>query len=112
MSNEVDKAGSYELLPDERETHFCMTGDNHNEFLVFSDDPYWVRRLDKIAYGVPVGAGKEYRLRADQILVRAGKPKREYTDSQRLAMSERAKFMGKNTTGNQALHRQPVTAGV
>lgn len=103
MSNEIGKIGSYEMLPDERETNFNMVGDNHNEFIVFSDDPYWVRRLDKIAVGVVVGAGKEYRLRADQILVRAGKPQREYTDAQRLAMSERAKFMGKNTTGNRVL---------
>ena len=110
--SEVGKVGSYELLPEERETHFNMTGDNHAEFVVFSYDPYWVRRLDKIAVGVAVGAGKEYRLRADQVLVRAGKPQREYTDAQRAAMSERAKFMGKNTTGNHVLHRQPVTADV
>ena len=103
MSNEVGKIGSYELLPEERETHFNMVGDNHNEFIVFSDDPYWVRRLDKIAVGVAVGTGKEYRLRADQVLVRAGKPQREYTDAQREAMSQRAKFMGKNTIGNRAL---------
>ena len=110
--SEVGKVGSYELLPEERETHFNMSGDNHNEFIVFSDDPYWVRRLDKIAEGKIIGAGKEYRLRADQVLVRAGKPQREYTDAQRAAMSERAKFMGKNTTVNHVLHRQPVTADV
>ena len=103
MSNEVGKIGSYELLPEERETHFNMVGDNHNEFIVFSDDPYWVRRLDKIAVGLAVGTGKEYRLRADQVLVRAGKPQRAYTDAQRTAMSERAKFMGKNTIGNRVL---------
>jgi hypothetical protein len=61
-----------ELLPEERETHLNMTGDNHNEWIVFTDDPYWIRRLDKVATATRiVGGGKEYRLPARQLTLRA-----------------------------------------
>lgn len=89
-----------ELLPEERETHFNMTGDNHNEWVVFSDDPYWIRKLDKVAAGVAVGAGKEYKLRADQLLLRAGKAHRTYTDEQKAVLAERMRGLSKTKAGN------------
>jgi hypothetical protein len=64
-----------ELLPEERETHLNMVGDDHGTWIVFSDDPYWMRRLDRIAEVVRVtGVGKEYRLDANQVIIKA-KPK-------------------------------------
>jgi K+/H+ antiporter YhaU regulatory subunit KhtT len=64
-----------DMLSEERETHFNMTGDNHSEWVVFTDDPYWIRRLDKIGAVLrEYGAGKEYILSASQVTVRA-KPK-------------------------------------
>lgn len=65
-----------DLALEERETHFNMTGDNHDLFEVYTDDPYWIRRLDKIAvvWKVEKGGGKHYRLDASQITVKA-KPK-------------------------------------
>jgi len=32
-----------ELQLEERETHFTMTGDNHTQWVIFTDDPYWSR---------------------------------------------------------------------
>lgn len=72
-----------DLTLEERETHFNMTGDNHDLFEVYSDDPYWIRRLDKIAvaWRIEYGGGKHYRLDASQITVRA-KPK-ELSESEK-----------------------------
>ena len=94
------------LDPAERETHISMAGDDHSQWLVFSDDPYWQRRLDRIAVGAPVGAGKMYTLRAEQVLLRKGK--RTVSDAQRAAMAEGAKFMRKSTHPDHIL--QPSTA--
>ena len=33
----------------ERETRLSMTGDDHGTWDVFTDDPFWISRLDKIA---------------------------------------------------------------
>ena len=33
----------------ERETRFSMMGDDHGTWDVFTDDPMWIARLDKIA---------------------------------------------------------------
>lgn len=67
---------AYELSPEERETIISMTGDNHDTWIVYSDDPYWQRRLEKL--GIQPfevrGARRKYRLRADQVLLRKGKP--------------------------------------
>jgi hypothetical protein len=72
------------LLPEERETVLHMTGDNRDDWFVYSDDPYMMRRLDKLAEVVRiVGSGKEYRIRADQILLRKGK--RQVSHAQRQA---------------------------
>lgn len=78
-------------ITDHRETHFGMTAVNHEEWVVFTDDPYWIRRLDRIATGKPVGAGKQYILRADQVLVRAGK--RQVSAEQRQKSAERMNLL-------------------
>ena len=57
----------------ERETHLNMTGDDHGTWDVFTDDPFWIARLDKIATAYKVnGEGRWYKLRADQVVVRIG----------------------------------------
>jgi hypothetical protein len=73
------------LQPDERETCLSMTGDNHDEWIVFTDDPYMIRRIEKLGVqpAEKVGAGFEYKLNADQVLLRKGK--RRVSDSQRNA---------------------------
>lgn len=90
-----------DLVPEERETCFNMTGDDHTVFQVFSDDPFWIRRLEKLG-AVPtavVGAGFTYTLRADQLLVRKGK--RLVSEEQREALRQRANFGGKIPSGTR-----------
>ncbi len=81
------------ILPEERETCINMNGGDHASWEVFSDDPYWIRRLDKIATGTPKGFGFVYQLTADQVLVRKGKRKVERTPEQAAAMKLRAQLM-------------------
>lgn len=65
-----------DLTLEERETCFNMAADNHGLWDVYTDDVYWIRRLDKIAkaWKIEYGGGKHYKLDASQITVRA-KPK-------------------------------------
>jgi len=78
-----------QLQPEERETHLNMVGDDHSTWVVFSDDPYWIRRFEKlgIAPTAQTGSGYEYTLTADQVLIRKGK--RHVSDETRTAMRER-----------------------
>jgi hypothetical protein len=62
--------------PKERETAITQSSENHKAWEVWTDDPYWQRRLDHIATGRPSGSGRNYTLRADQVLLRKGKPQR------------------------------------
>lgn len=72
---------------DEMETVFCIVASDRDVVTVFSDDPFWMRRLDKIGTFVRnTGEGKEYTLRADQFVVRAGK--RQVSETQRAAATE------------------------
>jgi len=86
-----------DLQPDERETHLSMAGTEHGHWDVFTDDPYWIRRLEKL--GIEpiriVGAGCQYRLTADQVMIRKGK--RHVSDATRTAMIER--LQNSRTTG-------------
>jgi hypothetical protein len=76
-----------ELLPEERELHIWMMGDDHTTFMVFTDDPYWIRRLDKVATATRiVGEGKEYKLPVKQITIRAGR--KNLSDSERKRLAE------------------------
>lgn len=57
----------------ERETRLVMMGDDHTQFDVQTDDPFWIARLDKVATAYKVnGEGRWYKLRADQVVVRIG----------------------------------------
>lgn len=82
MTNELSNA--------ERETHLNMTADDRSVWIVFTDDLVMMRRLDAIAEFVrAVGSGKEYRLRADQVLIRAGK--RTVSEENKRKFAERMK---------------------
>lgn len=67
---------AHELNPEERETVISMAGDDHDTWIMYSDDPYWQRRIEKL--GIQPfearGAGRKYRLRAEHVLIRRGKP--------------------------------------
>ena len=76
-----------ELEIAERETHLNMTGDDHDTWIVYSDDPYMMRKLDKIAEFVKrVGWGKEYKLRAEQVTFRTGKNR--VSDERRVELAD------------------------
>jgi hypothetical protein len=60
--------------PKERETALTMSSEDHSRWHVWTDDPYMMRRLDRLAAGEPADSGKRYTLRADQVLLRKGKP--------------------------------------
>ena len=80
-----------ELAPEERETSLNMTGDKHDEWEVHTDDPYWIRRFEKLGIqpSAKVGVGNKYILRADQVLIRRGKP--QVSEATRQARSARLK---------------------
>lgn len=90
---------SNELSNVERETHLNMVADDRSVWIVFTDDPVMMRKFDKIAeLKRVVGAGKEYRLRAEQVSFRSGK--RQLSDEQKAKLSARM----------QAMHRNKATA--
>ena len=85
-----------DLANSERETHLNMTADNRNEWVVFSDDPVMMRKLDTIAEFVKtVGEGKEYRLRTEQLSFRKGK--RELSAERKAQLAERMRSLRRNT---------------
>lgn len=84
------------ILPEERETCLNMNGGDHSAWEVFTDDPYWIRRLDKITTGTEKGLGKVYKLTADQVLIRKGKRQTKRTPEQIEAMKLRASLIRKN----------------
>lgn len=88
MSNELSNA--------ERETCFSMMADDRTVWEVFSDDPVMMRKFDAIAEFVGiVGAGKTYRLRADQLSFRKGK--KQLSPERKAQLAERMRAMRRNT---------------
>lgn len=80
-----------ELSNAERETHFNIMADDRSKVYVFSDDPVWMQRLDRIATGAAHGSGKKYELRIDQLVVRKGK--KQVSEAQRAQLSARMRSM-------------------
>lgn len=89
------------LTQQEQETHLNMTADDRNTWQVFSDDLVMQRRLEGIgATLVRVaadGIGKHYTLRADQVLIRAGK--RKVSEAQREQSSARLRASRRTSNG-------------
>lgn len=75
---------------DEIETAFYQNAANRKVWSVFTEDPVWVRKLEK-AGAVLVkdnqNGGKTYTLRADQVLIRTGK--RQVSDEQKARSATR-----------------------
>lgn len=84
-----------ELITDHRETMLNMAAGNHGEWELFSDDPFWMRRLEKLGIKPfeKAGEGYIYKLRADQVLIRAGK--RGVSDEQRKKAAERMRLLNR-----------------
>lgn len=79
------------LSNEERETHLNMTGDDHSMWHVFTDDPYWVRRLERVGATLvrETATGREYRLPANQLSIRKPSTRREMSESEKQALVER-----------------------
>lgn len=84
---------SNEIILDHRETHLNMMAHDHRTWELFTDDPYWIRRMEKLGIEPTekVGDGFLYRLLADQVLIRKGK--RQVSDKQRQIAAERMKLL-------------------
>jgi hypothetical protein len=108
----VGYVGDHKLKPEEQETHFNMTGDNHNEWVVFTDDAFWIARLDKLvkAGHVPeprlIGAGKEYKLKANQVLVRPSPKQREYSAETAERLRQQGSLVGRSKATSLAADTQ------
>jgi len=90
----------------ERETHLNLVADDRGMWHVFSDDPVMIRRLDKIATATQiVGQGKQYKLQANQVILRKPPRKRTYTDDERQILAERMRNLRKQA-GHQVLEAQ------
>lgn len=88
MSNELTNA--------ERETHLSMMADDRSVWVVFSDDPVMMRHFDKVAEAIKVvGAGKQYKLRADQLSFRKGK--KQLSETQKAQLAARMRALRQNT---------------
>ncbi len=72
---------------EETETHLNQSADDHGHWELFSDDPFWHRRMAKLGIEPvkSVGAGFVYRLTADMVLIRKGK--RRVSDATRLRLA-------------------------
>ena len=69
------------LTAAERETRLSMMGDDHGTWNVFTDDPMWIDRLDKIATAYRVNAeARWYKIPARQVTLRA--PAKPLTETQ------------------------------
>ena len=80
-----------ELTNEERETHLNMTADDRGVWIVYSDDPVMIARLErigaKLTENAPDGIGRHYALSTDQVLLRKGK--RQLSDATRGGMAAR-----------------------
>lgn len=83
------------LTNEERETHLNMVASDRGQWIVFSDDPVMIRRLERIGaeFIRDVGQGKEFRLRSEQVLLRTGK--RKISEAQRRKASETMRALRK-----------------
>lgn len=74
---------------EEMETHLNMVAADRSRWEVFTDDPVWIGRLEKLGFVATriTGVGKEFVLSADQVVIRQGK--RRISEEQRAAQTAR-----------------------
>lgn len=94
------------LSPDEREINISQSDADRSTFEVFTDSPFWIRRMAKLGIEPikPVGFGFKYQLSADQVLIRKGK--RQVSEAQREAMRKNANFGGKKPSGTRVFETE------
>lgn len=78
----------------ERETHLNMPADDRSTWIVYTDDPVMIRRLNKIATAESAsGEGFYYRLHKSQVTLRK---KRVLTDAHRAKLRANALRLNKS----------------
>lgn len=91
------------LSLEEQETHLNMTADNRGTWFVYSDDAVMIRKLEAIGARLVKEenhGGRHYELRADQVLLRRGKPER--SEAQRAASAEKMRRLHAQRAGSAA----------
>jgi hypothetical protein len=79
-----------------------MTGNDHSHFDVFTDDPFWIARLDKIAMAWKVnGEGRWYKIQANQVTIKA--PPKPPTEAQIEARRKAVELMNSRQDGVSGL---------
>lgn len=77
---------------DEIETHFHITASDRNKIEVFSDDPVWQRKIEKVTQPIKInGRSRWYELKRNQFSLRKGEA-RSMTEEQRAASAERLRL--------------------
>tara|TARA_Y100000310_G_scaffold112331_1_gene110807 strand:- start:193 stop:471 length:279 start_codon:yes stop_codon:yes gene_type:complete len=71
------------LANDERETYFTQVAEDRHTWIVYSDDPVWVARFEKMGLKwEPEGVGRQYTLSTEDFTVSI-RPKRQLSEEER-----------------------------
>ena len=84
----------HEFALDEQETTFTIDATDRNLVRVYSNDPVFIARLERVGAKVHracVDGGMFYDLRAEQLLLRKGKPQRGPLSAAQLAAFSRGR---------------------
>jgi len=107
--------GNHRLRLEEQETHLNMVADDRDTWHVYSDDPVIMARLERIGAKLvkeEAHGGKHYMLRAEQVLLRRGKPKRKpMTDEQRAELRRRLRIDVERPMGLETSQHKPKNQG-
>jgi hypothetical protein len=74
----------------ERETHLSQSADNHDEWEMYTDDPIWIARMNRlgiVARRTTAAGGKFYTIPDGQITIR--KKRRPMTEEELVKVRER-----------------------
>lgn len=81
---------------EEMETHFTFSAADRRSCIVFSDDPWFQRKLERVGAIVTkemTGGGKEYHMEAKQVSLRKRKDKSALSEQERLKINARMQAM-------------------
>lgn len=77
-----------DLSLSERETHISQCADDRSKWEIYTDDSVMINKLNKIADGIPHGAGMKYIIDGNQVSLRK---KRKISNAERARLSAQAK---------------------
>lgn len=87
------KSMTTKLKPDEQETIISMMGDNHDIWTITSDDPKWIKKLNKLTNNqgkqLPNSFAVKYTIDANQIVIRKKPTKKIITNEEKQIIGDR-----------------------